>query len=65
MWQSLATFGFSSINLGITILGGYFIGVLLEKSYHWGNMPLIGVFIGLALGLMELFIIAFKAGTKK
>ena len=65
MWQSLGTFGFSSINLGITILGGYFIGSFLEKSYHWKSMSLIGVFIGLALGLLELFIMVFKAGTKK
>lgn len=65
MWQSLATFGFSSINLGVTILGGYFVGVLLEKNLHWKNMPLFGVLVGLALGLLELFIMIYKAGTKK
>ena len=65
MWQSLALYGFSSLNLGITILGGYFIGDLLEKNYHWKNMVLIGTFGGLVLGLIELITIVFKAVSKK
>lgn len=65
MWRSLAVFGFSSLNLGITILGGYYIGNLLEKNYHWANMSTIGIFTGLILGIIELFSFAFRMGPKK
>lgn len=65
LWRILAKFGFSSLNLGITILGGYYIGSLLEKGNHWKNATLIGVFAGLILGLIEVFTLAFRAGAKK
>jgi hypothetical protein len=65
MWRSIGLYGFSSINLGLLMLGGYYLGGLLEKHYHLKNASFSGVFIGLVLGLYELFTIAFKAGTKK
>jgi hypothetical protein len=65
MLKSLALYGFSSLNLGLMVAGGYFLGKLLENSYHIKNMTISGVLIGLLLGFYELFRIAFKAGSKK
>ena len=65
MWKSLGLYGFSSLNLGLMTTGGYFLGKLLEDTYHIKNMTISGVLIGLFLGFYELFRIAFKAGSKK
>jgi hypothetical protein len=65
MWQTMALYGFSSLNVGVLIAGGYFLGRLLERNLHWKNMSTIGLFVGLALGLYEIFSFAFKAGSKK
>ena len=53
-----------SLNLGLLTVGGYFLGKLIETTYHIKNMTVTGVLIGLFLGFFELFRIAFKAGTK-
>lgn len=47
------------------MFGGYFLGRLLERKFHWANMSIIGVFVGLALGLYEMFTFALKMGSKK
>lgn len=65
MWQSLALYGFLSINLGLMTAGGFFLGRLIEQSYHIKNMTISGVLIGIFLGFYEMFIIAYKAGHKK
>jgi hypothetical protein len=64
MLRSLALYGFLSINLGLMTAGGYFLGRLIENTYHISNMTISGALIGLALGFYELFRIAFKAGPK-
>ncbi|NLY75295.1 MAG: AtpZ/AtpI family protein [Firmicutes bacterium] len=64
-WRMVALYGSLSINLGIMILGGYFLGRLLEKQYQWSNMSLTGLLTGLFLGLYQMFIVAFKATDKK
>ena len=64
-WRSLAVVGYMSLNLGIMIAGGYFLGHLLEVSYHWKNMAITGVFVGLFVGLFEMFILAYKVGMRK
>jgi len=64
-WRIVALYGSLSLNLGIMILGGYFLGRLLEKQYQWTNMSLTGVLTGLFLGLYQMFSIAYKAGKKK
>lgn len=63
-WRIVALYGSLSLNLGLMILGGYFLGRLLEKELQWSNMSLTGALTGLFLGLYELFAIAFKAGKK-
>lgn len=46
-------------------VGGYFLGSLVERTYHLKNMTITGVILGLVLGFYELVRIALKAGTKK
>lgn len=58
-------YSFMSLNLGFMIVGGYFLGRILERNYHWRNMTFIGVLVGMFLGLYEMFVIALKAGPKK
>jgi hypothetical protein len=65
MWQSLAIYSFSSLNVGVLMFGGYFLGRYLEHHFRWGNMSIIGVVVGLALGLYEMFAFALKSGSKK
>jgi hypothetical protein len=64
-WKQLGLLGSLGINLGLMLVGGFFLGNILEKNYHWPNMKIIGIFTGLALGFYELFIIAYRAGRKK
>ena len=64
-WRILGLYGFLSLNLGLTIAGGYFLGNFLEKYYRLQNAALIGVLVCLFLGLYEMFRIAYKAGQKK
>lgn len=65
VWKSFALYGFSSLNLGLMIAGGYYFGSLLEKILHLSNLRITGVLVGLALGLYEMFMIAIKMGSKK
>ena len=63
-WRIVALYGSLSLNLGLMILGGYYLGKLIEKSFHWSNMSLTGVLTGLFLGLYQMFVIAYRAGKK-
>ena len=65
MWQNVALYSFSSLNVGVLMFGGFFLGRLFESKFHWAHMPMIGTFVGLALGLYEMFTFAFKTGSKK
>lgn len=65
IWRSLGLYSFMSINLGLMVVGGYFLGQLLERNYHLKNMTITGVLVGLLIGFYEMFKIAFKAGQKK
>ena len=65
IWGSLALYGSLSLNLGLMITGGYFLGHLVEENYHLTNMAITGVLIGIILGLYEMFIVAWRAGQKK
>jgi hypothetical protein len=65
MWRSLGLYSFMSINLGLMVVGGYFLGNMLERNYHLKNMTITGVLVGLIVGFYEMFKIAFKAGQKK
>lgn len=65
MWRSLSIYGTLSLNLGLMVAGGYFLGRLIENKYHLSNMTATGVLTGLALGFYEMFVIAYKAGSKK
>jgi hypothetical protein len=47
------------------MFGGYFLGRFLERKFHWTNLSIIGVVVGLALGLYEMFTYALKMGSKK
>ncbi len=62
--RDLAIYGSLSLNLGLMVAGGYFLGNLLEKNFHWPNMIVIGVLGGLFLGFYEMFAIAYR-GRKK
>lgn len=64
-WRVVALYGSLSLNLGLMILGGYYLGRILEKQFQWSNMSSTGVLTGLFLGLYQMFSIAFKAGKKK
>jgi hypothetical protein len=64
-WKTLALYGSLSLNLGIMILGGFYLGKLLEEHYHWANMTITGILIGLGLGLYEMFAYAYRSTKKK
>ncbi|TCL63027.1 putative F0F1-ATPase subunit (Ca2+/Mg2+ transporter) [Hydrogenispora ethanolica] len=64
-WRDLALYGSLSLNLGFMVVGGYFLGNLIEKNYRLHNMTATGVLVGLFLGLYEMFAIAYRAGRKK
>ena len=53
-----------SLNLGLMIIGGYFLGRFIERNFHLQNMSFTGILVGLFLGLYEMFRIAFKVGKK-
>ncbi len=65
LWKQLGIYGSLSINLGVMVVGGYFLGNALEQNFHWQNMKVYGVLCGLFLGFYELFAIAYRAGRKK
>ncbi len=65
LWRSLALFGSASINLGVMVAGGFYLGRLLETAYHWPNMKIMGVLAGLILGFYEMFLLAYKSSRKK
>ncbi len=65
MWKQLGLYGSLSINFGLMVVGGYFLGNFLERTYHWRNMKSFGIIGGLILGFYELFLIAYRAGRKK
>jgi uncharacterized membrane protein len=65
MLKQLALFGTLSLNLGMIIVGGYYLGRTLEKYYHLPNMTIIGIVAGLILGFLEMFILAYRTGRKK
>ena len=65
MWHTFALYSFSSLNVGVLMFGGYFLGRFFERNLHWANMSIIGVVVGLALGLYEMFAFALKMGSKK
>lgn len=64
-WRSFAVVGSLSLNLGLMVAGGFFLGQVLETTYHWENMTVTGVLVGLFVGIFEMFLIAYKAGMKK
>ncbi|HOP74567.1 MAG TPA: hypothetical protein PLC07_05875 [Bacillota bacterium] len=64
-WKTFALYGSLSLNLGFMILGGYFLGRLLETQYQLKNMTFTGILTGLFLGLYQMFAIAYRAGKKK
>ena len=64
-WKTFALYGSLSLNLGIMILGGFYLGKLLEEGYHWPNMKTIGILAGLFLGLYEMFAYAYRSIKKK
>ncbi len=65
VWRSLALVGSLSLNLGLMVAGGYFLGKMLEEHYQLANLKQIGLLVGLLLGFFELFRIAYKAGSGK
>lgn len=64
-WRTVALYSSLSLNLGFMIIGGYYLGRLLETNYHWSNMSITGVLTGLFLGLYQMFVVASGAGKKK
>lgn len=64
-WRIVALYGSLSLNLGLMIMGGYYLGRLIERRFQLANMSITGVLTGLFLGLYEMFSIAYKAGQKK
>jgi hypothetical protein len=64
-WKALTLYGSLSLNLGIMILGGYYLGKLFEEHYHWANMTTAGILLGLFLGLYEMFAYAYGSIKKK
>jgi hypothetical protein len=65
MWRTFTVLSSLSLNLGFMVAGGYFLGRILETKYYLKNMSFIGVLVGLFLGFIEMFVIAYKMGTKK
>lgn len=65
VWQSFGLYGSLSLNLAIMVMGGFFIGNLLEVNYHLTNMKFTGTLLGLFLGFYQMFVVAFQAVGKK
>jgi hypothetical protein len=64
-FRSLAIYGTLSLNLGLMALGGYYLGSLLEKNWHWENAAIYGVLTGFFLGLFEMFLLLLRMGPEK
>lgn len=64
-WRTVALYSSLSLNLGFMIIGGYFLGRLLENSYHLKNMSITGILTGLFLGLYQMFLVASGVGKDK
>lgn len=65
MWRALALYGSLSLNLGLMISGGYFLGSFLEKHYHWSNFTVTGILVGFILGIYEMFMMIYQAGKRQ
>ena len=65
LWRSLAIYGTLSLNLGLMSLGGYYLGNLLEKQWHWENAAVYGVLAGFFLGLLEMFFLLLRTEPEK
>jgi hypothetical protein len=63
--RSLAIYGTLSLNLGLMALGGYYLGGLLEKYWHWENAAIYGVLAGFFLGLFEMFLLILRMEPEK
>jgi flagellar biogenesis protein FliO len=64
-WKTVALYGSLSLNLGLMILGGFFVGRFIEEQFKLSNMRTTGILVGLFLGLYEMFSIAFRATKRK
>jgi hypothetical protein len=64
-WKMVALYGSLSLNLGLMILGGYYLGELCENQFEWSNMKITGILSGLFLGLYQMFTFAYRATKKK
>ncbi|MGD8400489.1 MAG: hypothetical protein PVH64_06065 [Bacillota bacterium] len=64
-WKMAALYGSLSLNLGLMIMGGFFVGRFIEEQFRLSNMKLTGILVGLFLGLYEMFSIAFRATKHK
>jgi hypothetical protein len=64
-WRGLAIYGTLSLNLGLMAMGGYYLGNLLEKHWHWQNAAVYGVLLGFFLGLIEMFILILRTEPGK
>ena len=64
-WRDLANYGALSLNLAMLMLGGYFVGGVLDKRFSTApRWMLIGTFVGMILGLYTIFEIALRLGKK-
>jgi hypothetical protein len=61
----VALYSSLSLNLGFMILGGYFLGRLLERQFALENMTITGILTGLFLGLFQMFSFAYRTTKKK
>jgi flagellar biogenesis protein FliO len=64
-WKMAALYGSLSLNLGLMIMGGFFLGRFIEEQFQMSNMKTTGILVGLFLGLYEMFSIAFRATKHK
>jgi hypothetical protein len=64
-WKMAALYGSLSLNLGLMILGGFFLGGFIEEQFQMSNMKTTGILVGLFLGLYEMFSIAFRVTKRK
>jgi hypothetical protein len=65
LWRGLAIYGTLSLNLGLMALGGYYLGDLLQKYWHWENAAIYGVLAGFFLGLFEMFFLLLRTEQGK
>lgn len=65
-WKDVAIYSTLSINLALTVGGGFYLGYLLDR--HYGTAPrwiLAGFLTGLGIGLYTLFALAARFGKKE